>query len=144
MIAPRTRPEWCWFLPVVLLIGVACCQILLAHTVDLTPWSGGGFGMFSTTDGRGNRHLHAFALRPGIRRELALSRDVRDQVRRVLTLPTVSRIHTLADTLAKLPSPDFGPLQAIEIQIWRTAFDPHTLEPSSALLRSFEVPFVDR
>ncbi len=144
MIAPRTRLEWFCFLPVVLLIGVASHQIWLVHTADLTPWSGGGFGMFSTTDGRGNRHLHAFALRPGIRRELMLPRYLRDQVRRVLTLPTLSRIHTLADTLATLPSPDFGPLQATEIQIWRTSFDPHSLEPSSTLVRSFEVSFADR
>lgn len=144
MIAPRPKPQWFWYLPTLLLIIVACCQIWLAHTVDLTPWSGGGFGMFSTTDGRGSRHLHAFALRSGIRRELRLPRDLRDQVRRVLTLPTEARLEALADTLAELPTPDDGPLQAIEIQVWRTSYDPETLEPSGSLLRVIEVPFAKR
>ena len=144
MLTSQARPQWFWYLPLLVLIVVACCQIWLAHTTDLTPWSGGGFGMFSTIDGRGNRHLHAFALRPGIRRELTLPRNLRDQVRRVLTLPSEARLQALANTLAELPTPDYGPLQAIEIQIWRTSYDAETLQPSSALLRAIEVPFAER
>ncbi len=33
-----------------LLISVALVQITLSHTKDLTPWKGGGFGMFASTD----------------------------------------------------------------------------------------------
>ena len=33
-----------------LLAVVAVCQVTLAKTVELTPWKGGGFGMFSTLD----------------------------------------------------------------------------------------------
>ena len=36
--------------PPVLLVVVAVCQIGLAKTSGLTPWKGGGFGMFSTLD----------------------------------------------------------------------------------------------
>jgi hypothetical protein len=38
-----------WALPVVLIV-VALTQITLAHTRDLTPWKGGGFGMFASVD----------------------------------------------------------------------------------------------
>lgn len=38
-----------WTLPIVM-IGVALTQIGLAHTRDLTPWKGGGFGMFASVD----------------------------------------------------------------------------------------------
>ena len=36
-------------IPVVLLIGVWMIQVTLTQTHDLTPWKGGGFGMFSVT-----------------------------------------------------------------------------------------------
>lgn len=38
-----------WALPVVLIV-VALTQITLAHTRDLSPWKGGGFGMFASVD----------------------------------------------------------------------------------------------
>lgn len=38
------------FLPAMLLVAVACNQFRLTITADLTPWKGGGFGMFSTID----------------------------------------------------------------------------------------------
>jgi len=46
-----THPHWWCYLPVVLLIGVAYLQIWLTRSADLTLWSGGGFGMFTTVDG---------------------------------------------------------------------------------------------
>jgi len=46
---PRRDRVLAWALPIVL-IGVALTQIALAHTRDLTPWKGGGFGMFASVD----------------------------------------------------------------------------------------------
>jgi hypothetical protein len=132
--------QWFWYLPSVVLIGVACTQLWLAHAASLTPWSGGGFGMFSTADTRGNRHLHAFAIRPGIRRELAIPASFKDRIRHLLACPTDAALRALAADLADLPSPDAGPLVAIEIQVWVTRFAPAHLTPSGSLLRSLEVP----
>ncbi len=133
------KTRWFWYLPIALLVGVACTQLVLAHAAALSPWAGGGFGMFSTTDAGGQRHLHAFAIRPGIRRELNMPRALYDQVLRTLTLPTEANLRALAKKLATLPTPDIGPLKAIELQVWRAHFDPDSLEPSSALLRASEV-----
>ena len=36
---------------------VACAQLALVRAFDLTPWKGGGFGMFSTLDSSRNRTL---------------------------------------------------------------------------------------
>ena len=91
-------------------------------------------------DGRGNRHLHAYALRPGIRRELALPRALEKLVSRSLTLPSESNLHVLAAELVNVPTPDAGPLQAIEIQVWATQFAFDNLEPSGSLWRVVEVP----
>ena len=44
---------WRSWLPVALLLVVAGVQVALVKTEGLSPWKGGGFGMFSTTDDAG-------------------------------------------------------------------------------------------
>ena len=127
-------------LPSALLIGVACHQILLARSDGLAPWSGGGFGMFASTDAGATRHLHAFLLRPGLRREVEPPQSAADRVRRTLTLPSESNLRSLAAALADVPTPDHGPVSAVEIQIWHTRFDPETLAPAGRILRGIEAP----
>jgi hypothetical protein len=129
------------YLPIFLLIIIALNQIRLAKTSSLSPWWGGGFGMFSSTDSRGTRHIHAYAIRPGIRRELEIPSYLAELERKVLTFPSESNLKKLAFELADLPTPDEGPLEAIEIQIWATDFDNNTLEPSSILYRHIDVKF---
>ncbi len=122
-------------LPVLLLVGVAASQLTLAHREALSPWSGGGFGMFSTLDHRSRRHVHAFVLRPGLRREVALPATLRRDLLRALTLPTESRLRRIAVALAETPTPDHGPATAVQVQVWSTRFDPETLTPSGHILR---------
>jgi len=141
--AVLVRPPWARrlrILPGALLILVASQQILLAHTSGLSAWSGGGFGMFSSTDAGATRHLHAFVRRPGLRREVRPPRALEEQVRRVLTLPTDANLRALAAEIADVPTPDYGPPTAVEIQVWHTRFDPKTLTPASRILRAIEVP----
>lgn len=45
-----------------LLVLVACVQMALVRTHDLTPWKGGGFGMFSTLDSPVTRALRVVLL----------------------------------------------------------------------------------
>ena len=40
-----------------LLLAVAAVQLALTRTSHLSPWKGGGFGMFATLDGPGSRRL---------------------------------------------------------------------------------------
>ena len=134
------KARWLGMLPGLLLIGVASHQIVLAHTSGLAPWSGGGFGMFASTDASATRHLHAYVLRPGLRREVRPAQRHRDLVRRTLALPSERNLRRLAAALAGLPSPDYGPATGIAIQVWHTLFDTETLTPTSHILRSIEVP----
>lgn len=57
----RTTPRntLCVVVPTAMLLGIALYQHYLARTVQLTPWKGGGFGMFSTIDSGGNRRIEA-------------------------------------------------------------------------------------
>jgi hypothetical protein len=122
------------------LIIVALYQIALVQSASLSPWSGGGFGMFSTLDHGSQRHLHAFVLRPGLRREIIPPESSADEIKRALTLPTDARLRALAQTFAETPTPDHGPATAVHLQVWQTRFDPETLTPMSHILREFVLP----
>ena len=135
--------RWLAHLPIAILVGVALSQIVLAQRADLSPWSGGGFGMFSTTDAGARRHLHVFVLRPGLERELPTPLELEELARRARALPTARNLRALAYEMAKLPTPDPGSPTGVRVEVWRTRFDPETLIPSSHILRSLEIPLAD-
>jgi hypothetical protein len=115
-------------------------QIWLSRTQDLTPWAGGGFGMFASADVRGSRHLHAFALHASVRRELGIPEPDRELARRALSFPARRTLERLAVRLAAQSDDVWGAPDAIELQIWATRFEPGTLAPSSYLVRALVVP----
>lgn len=126
-------------LPCAILIGVALHQLVLSQTTGLSAWAGGGFGMFSTTDAGGARHLHAFVLRPGLVREVQPPSALEGQVRRSLAHPTDARLRALAGELARIPTPDHGAATGVRLQVWATRFDPQTLVPSGRIVHAFEL-----
>jgi len=133
------RGRWARTVPAALLVGVALHQLFLAQTVGLSPWFGGGFGMFSSTDAGRARHIHAFVLRPGLEREVFVPESLGVLEARARTLPSDANLRALALELAQLPSPDHGPATGVRIQVWRTRYDPETLAPGSELLRGLVV-----
>jgi hypothetical protein len=134
-------------LPALQLVAVALAQIALAHRAHLSAWSGGGFGMFSTTDSPARRHLHAWAMRPGLRSELEISEDLEIPARRALALPIESRLRPLAETLARIEQewgdPDAAPVESILLQVFRVEYGAD-LVPTGELLHSIDVPIADR
>jgi len=139
---PRATPGWTR-LPALLLVAVASGQIWLAHSRQLSPWCGGGFGMFSTADAPSRRHLHALELSPGALRELEVPRSLRGPLERALALPDEPRLRALARELAATLPPDDAP-DALELSVYATRFDPRTLAPSGVLLRGLRVPLRDQ
>ncbi len=137
----RARAPWLEYIPAALLVAVAASQLILAHTTELSPWVGGGFGMFASTDGRGARHLHVVELRSGIERELYPTEELGDLVRRARSLPTDGNLRALALALAE-PSRRDGSA-SIRVEVWRTRFDRKTLIPSTRLVRGLEVRVPD-
>lgn len=128
----------CYF-PVVLLLAVSVLQLYLAHNYALAPWSGGGFGMFSTPDAAQSRHIHAYAVSPGVRREIVIPPSLRDRALRTAALPTESNLKKLARELSDIPTPENEAVGSIVIQVWRTNYDPVTLMPSGSMIRTLEV-----
>jgi hypothetical protein len=128
------------WLPPALLLAVALNQIWLAFRADLTPWCGGGFGMFSTNDSRGARHLHAYGLSPGLRIELAVPIELAERVQAAVTLPSDARLRALARDLAPYAESDFESPESIRLEIFATRWDAATLAPAGVLLGALEVP----
>ncbi|MEM1296327.1 MAG: hypothetical protein AAGH89_13245 [Verrucomicrobiota bacterium] len=69
-----------------LLVGVAVVQIIISLTQNLTPWKGGGFGMFASTDSLSMRVVSCEALTSDGREILvdaldAVGSDRRDTMR---------------------------------------------------------------
>ena len=143
MIGARPCRRALRWLPCAVLVAVAVHQIALARTAGLSPWSGGGFGMFASTDAGSTRHLHAFARRPGLRRELQPPRALKADLRRALTLPRAANLRRLARKLAAIPTPDHGPATSIEVQVWHTRYDPVDLAPAGRIVKSLDVPLAD-
>jgi hypothetical protein len=85
--------------PLVLLL-VAASHVSLRYSSDLTPWKGGGFGMFSTVDSPGTR-----LLRVQLRSDLgttpvAVPPWLTDLATEARAAPSEERLARLADELA--------------------------------------------
>ena len=84
---PRSHGGWRALLPVTLLVVVAGVQVMLATTAGLSPWKGGGFGMFSTTDDGGRRYVRVFVTAPERSEEISIAPSLEDAARRAAVLP---------------------------------------------------------
>lgn len=126
-------------LPVLLLVAVALTQLWLAHTEHLSAWTGGSFGMFSTADVWARRHIHAFEITPGIRRELEVPEALHEALRGALALPSEARLRGFALRLAAATPPGDAPRDAVSVIVYAPRFDRRTLAPSAELLRAVRV-----
>lgn len=84
-----------------ILIGVALLQIYLAVTANLTPWKGGGFGMFATIDSSAMRIIQAEGIEQnGEVLTLDLVNAVDEQTwRRIRALPRTLALEQIAPQL---------------------------------------------
>jgi hypothetical protein len=120
-------------------VAVALHQLWLAPREQMSAWCGGGFGMFSTTDGWGTRHLHAVALSPAFRTSLEIPEELQEDAKRALALPTEERLRALARALADRAPRDLEAPESIRIDVFARRHDPETLAPRGELLRSIEL-----
>jgi hypothetical protein len=116
---------WLAFVPVAVLGMMAIVQAWRVTTAQLTPWKGGGYGMFSTTDSQGNRPMVVSLLDDSggqsrwIRVQLpSFDQALRQAANRVLAEPTQQAAEQLADRIAE--------------QNWRVDAEPRAPQPGSS------------
>ncbi len=125
------------YLPTLLLVAIAVNQLILANFFSLSPWLGGGYGMFSTADVGSNRHIHIYAKSEGIIKELIYPKELSDLALRTKSFPTDRNLNKFTRTIAQIE--DDSALKSIEIQVWKSHFKTYSLDPSSKILRSVEL-----
>jgi hypothetical protein len=131
------RASWRAGLPVVLLLAVACAQVMLARTAGLSPWKGGGFGMFSTTDDAGRRHVRVFVSAHERSEEIAISPSLEDAAVRAAVLPSDGALSRLARRVIDREHRNRRPVEVVRIEAWHIEYAPETLAATSRLVREF-------
>ena len=116
--------------------GVAV-QVTLARTAGLSPWKGGGFGMFSTTDDGGRRHVRMFVSAPERSEEIAIAPSLEDAARRAAVLPDDAALSRLARRVVDRERRYQRPVDTVRIETWRIEYAPDTLAATTRLIREF-------
>jgi hypothetical protein len=128
--------RWRVWLPAVLLFVVAAMQIVLAKTLDLSPWKGGGFGMFATLDGTSFRHVRVFVEAPGLLEELEIAPSQQRLADQAKLFPSDHKLLALAEAVAKRERRYSRPVSTVRLEVWRAEFNEY-LEATDRPLRSF-------
>jgi len=127
------------WIPAIVLIAVALTQIVLARTAALSPWKGGGFGMFATTDGMAFRYVRVFVVRPehSEEEELDIAPSQTDAAARAQLFPSDTMLNRLALAVVKRERRYNRLVSAIRLEVWRTEFTTGSLEATDRPLRVF-------
>ena len=124
-------------LPVGLLVVVAGMQVTLSRRADLTPWKGGGFGMFSTTDDAARRRVRVFVSAPERSEEIDIAPSLEDAARRAAALPADYELARLAQRVVTRERRYGRPVETVRIETWRIDYAPDSLAATSRLLREY-------
>jgi hypothetical protein len=112
-------------------------QIALARTADLSPWKGGGFGMFSTTDDAGRRHVRVFVGAAARSEEITITPSLADAAARAAVLPSDGELSRLAYLVVARERRNRRPVEEVRIEAWRIEYAPDTLAATQRLIRHF-------
>jgi hypothetical protein len=123
--------------PAALLTIVAGAQIALSRHAALTPWKGGGFGMFSTLDHGAFRGVSVIVDGPERSETLAIPPSLENLAARVANFPDQWLLRRLADGVAAREARYGRPVTRITLHVWKTSFARDTLHATEHRLRTF-------
>jgi hypothetical protein len=121
-------------LPALLLLTVASVQMTLATTAWLSPWKGGGFGMFASVDGLPFRWVRLYVSAPDRSEEVAVPSSLEDQAHRVVTWPHHRAMRELARAVMSRERRHERPVESVRVEIWRAEISP-SLDVVETLIR---------
>ncbi len=125
---------------------VAIAEVRLTRTEMLSPWKGGGFGMFSTTDDGVTRRMGVRVSGPDGERDIALPAPLSRQAYEAVVFPSRTRLRSLGRRIAGFEAARGHSVSAVRIAVWRMAYDRETLEARPVVVRDVLVPIppIDR
>ena len=124
-------------LPSALLVIVAVIQIVLARTTGMTPWKGGGFGMFSTLDHGAYRGVDAVIEAPDRSEALEMPSSLEEIAARAAACPTDRLLRQLAEGIVARERRHERRVSRVTLTAWRTEFDRVTLRANERTLRTY-------
>jgi hypothetical protein len=128
--------RWLPALPALLLVIVASTQIIWSRTLGLTPWKGGGFGMFSSLDDAAFRFVRVVVEAPDRSEEIEMAPSLEDAAARAVTLPSAYRLERLAVAVAARERRNRRPVTVVRVEVWRQDFDRVTLRATERRMRT--------
>ena len=123
--------------PPVLLVVVAICQIGFAKTAGLTPWKGGGFGMFSTLDHGAYRGVDIVIEAPDRSEAQEIPPSLEELAARSAAYPADWLLRRLAEGIVARERRYGRAVTTVKLTVWHTEFDPLTLAATERTLRTF-------
>jgi hypothetical protein len=124
-------------LPTILLTLVAISQIVVSTSIGMTPWKGGGFGMFSTLDHGAYRGVDILIEAPERSEAQEIPPSLDEIAARAATCPADWLLRRLAEGVAARERRYGRPARRITLTVWRTEFDARTLHANERPLRTF-------
>ena len=131
--------ERCWAtLPAALLAVVAGAQVVAAHTTGLSPWKGGGFGMFASLDARPFRFVRIFVRARERSEELAVTPSLEHAAAAAEISPTTAQLERLARAVVAREHRHERSVDDVTVEVWRVDFAPGTLAPRARRMREHD------
>lgn len=118
-----------------LLLALALAQIAAFAAFGLSPWKGGGFGMFATNDHGGLRRVRVVELAAGGERPVPVPEELERIRRHAREVPRAANLRRLGEAL-RAREPGLG---ALRVEVWRTEFAPADLAPRLVLVARAEL-----
>ena len=133
MIAWRTR------LPAAALVTVALAQVWLVRTAALSPWKGGGFGMFATTDGTAFRRVRLYVEAVERSEEITVPPSLEERASRAGLFPSNVSLTHLAEAVAARERRNGRPVSSVRVEVWGTDFSGEPLRATEHRIRSLNL-----
>jgi len=124
--------------PPLLLVAVAVTQVLLVRSVHLSPWKGGGFGMFASVDGLPFRAVRIQVDALERSEQLAVPPSLQRLADAAATLPTRRSLERLGNAVIARERRQGRSVDRVHVEVWRAEYGP-SLESSWALLSDLSV-----
>jgi len=134
VLTPRIMAR---YIPAALLAGVSVVQIVLAATLHLSAWKGGGFGMFSTLDHGAFRGVNVVVEAPERSEQVEIASSLQSEAARAVALPVDWLLRDLAAGIAARERRQQRPVTRVTLSVWRAEFDRTTLRGSEQPIRTF-------
>jgi len=127
------------YLPIIVFLIIVLHHCYWIFQANLSPWLGGGYGMFSTTDYGPSRYIMVYGLEDNIIKEqIEIPESFSNVARKLRSLPNINNLQELALEMENyLRLSQYG-FPHFRIEVWSTRYHKKTLIPSFYLLNKLD------